>query len=436
MGLGPSTIGILGIGVLILLFLSRVPVAFAMGIMGFVGFSYLASLSAGLNMIAIDMFQVFSSYNLTVVPLFVLMGCIAFRIGMSKRIFDASYVVLGNMRGGLTIASILGSAAFSAICGSTNATAAAMGSVALPQMKRYNYDDSLATGCVASAGTLGILIPPSALLIIYGIITEQSIGKLFVAGVLPGLLLAFAFVVTIFIICSRNPKLGPPGPATTLRQKIASFPALIEVIIIFVVVLGGLMTGWFSATQAGAAGAGAVALMGLARRNLTWKNLIEAAQDTLLITCMVMFVIFGATIFGRFMAVAQLPFMLSSWIADLSLPPILIMILIILIHIVGGCFMDGLALIMLTVPILFPTVLALGYDPIWFGVIITLIVEMGAITPPVGINVYVIKGIAPDVPLEKIFRGIFPFLYALIIVSIILVIFPKIATFLPGFVTY
>jgi tripartite ATP-independent transporter DctM subunit len=214
------------------------------------------------------------------------------------------------------------------------------------------------------------------------------------------------------------------------------FPALIEVLIIFAIVLGGLMTGWFSATQAGGAGAGAVALFGLIRRNLTWRNLVEAAEDTLLITCMVMFVIFGATLFGRFMAVTQIPFMLSSWIGHLPLPPALIMILIVIIHIIGGCFMDGLALIMLTVPILFPTVIALGYDPIWFGVIITLIVEMGAITPPVGINVYVIKGIAPDVPLEKIFKGIFPFLYALIVVTIILIIFPTIVTFLPGFVTY
>jgi C4-dicarboxylate transporter, DctM subunit len=432
----PASLGALGIVILVGLFLSRVPVAFAMGIMGFAGFSYLTSLNAGMDMIPIDMFQVFSSYNLTVVPMFVLMGCIAFRIGMSKSIFDASYVILGNMRGGLTIASILGSAAFAAICGSTSATAAAMGTVALPQMKRYKYDDSLATGCVAAAGTLGILIPPSALLIIYGIITEQSIGKLFVAGILPGLLLAVAFIVTIFIICSRNPMLGPPGPATTFKDKLRTVPALIEVIIIFAMVLGGLMTGWFSATQAGGAGAGTVALLGLVRRKLTWKSLIEAAEDTLYIACMVLFIVFGATLFGRFMAVTQIPFMLSSWLSGLPLPPILIMILIVMIHIIGGCFMDGLALIMLTVPILFPTVMALGYDPIWFGIIITLIVEMGAITPPVGINVFVIKGIAVDVALEKIFKGIFPFLCALVVVTIMLIIFPQIVTILPGFVAY
>jgi C4-dicarboxylate transporter, DctM subunit len=431
-----ASLGVLGIIILVMLFLARIPVAFAMGLMGFIGFSYLVSLNAALDMVAMDMFQVFSSYNLSVVPMFVLMGCIAFRIGMSKRIFDASYVVLGNMRGGLTIASILGSAAFAAICGSTSATAAAMGTVALPQMKRYHYDDSLATGCVASAGTLGILIPPSALLIIYGIIAEQSIGKLFIAGLLPGLLLAFAFIVTVSIICWRNPKLGPPGAATTLREKLSTFPALAEVAVIFALVLGGLMTGWFSATQAGGAGAGAVALLGLLQRGLTWSRLVEAAKDTLLITCMVMFVVFGAILFSRFMAVTQMPFMLSNWIRGLSLPPVFIMGFIVFIHLIGGCFMDGLALIMLTVPILLPTVLALGFDPIWFGIVVTLMVEMGAITPPVGINVYVIKGIAPDVPLETIFKGIFPFLWALILVTIILVLFPEIATFLPGFMTY
>lgn len=429
-------VGVVGIVILILLFTSRVPVAFAMGLMGFIGFSYLVSLSAGLDMIALDLFEIFSSYNLTVVPLFVLMGCIAFRIGMSRRIFDASYVLLGGVRGGLALASIMGSAAFAAICGSTNATAAAMGTVALPQMKRYNYADSLATGCVASAGTLGILIPPSALLIIYGIISEQSIGKLFIAGVIPGLILAFAFSGTVLMICWRKPELGPPGPATKFYEKLKTLPALIEVGVLFALVLGGLMTGWFSATQAGGAGAASVLLLGLLRRDLTVERLVEASRDTLLITCMVMFVLLGAILFGRFMAVSKIPFVLSGWIGGLALPPTLIIVLIIFLHLVGGCFMDGLAMIMLTVPILLPTVVALGYDPIWFGIIITLIVEMGAITPPVGINVYVIKGITPETPLQTIFKGIFPFLWALVLVAILLTLFPKIVTFLPGLISY
>jgi C4-dicarboxylate transporter, DctM subunit len=432
----PVAVGVSGIIILILLFTSRVPVAFAMGIMGFLGFSYLVSLDAGLEIVAIDLFEIFSSYNLTVVPMFVLMGCLAFRIGMSRRIFDASYVLLGSVRGGLALASILGSAAFAAICGSTNATAAAMGTVALPQMKRYHYADSLATGCVASAGTLGILIPPSALLIIYGIIAEQSIGKLFIAGVIPGLLLAFSYIVSVSVLCWRDPMLGPPGPPTTFTQKLKTMPALIEVAVLFSLVLGGLMTGWFSATQAGGAGAAAVGLLGLVQRRLTWKGLTDASRDTLLITCMVMFVLFGAILFGRFMAVTKIPFILSGWIGGLAIPPTLVIILVIFMHLIGGCFMDGLAMIMLTVPILLPTVIALGYDPIWFGIMITLIVEMGAITPPVGINVYVIKGIVPDIPLQTIFKGIFPFLWALIAVAILLTLFPQIVTFLPSIISY
>lgn len=355
---------------------------------------------------------------------------------MSKRIFDASYVLLGSVKGGLALASILGSAAFAAICGSTNATAAAMGTVALPQMKRFGYADSLAAGCVASAGTLGILIPPSALLIIYGIISEQSIGKLFIAGLIPGMILALSFTVVVWITCWREPQLGPPGPSTTFMQKVNTLPALIEVAVLFALVLGGLMTGWFSATQAGGAGAAAVLLLGFVRRGLTKEKLVDASKDTLLITCMVMFVLLGAILFGRFMAVSKIPFVLSGWIGELALPPTLIIILIIFIHLIGGCFMDGLAMIMLTVPILLPTVVALGYDPIWFGIIITLIVEMGAITPPVGINVYVIKGIASEIPLHTIFKGIFPFLWALVVVSILLTVFPQIVTFLPRFVTY
>ena len=430
------TIGSIGIAALLVLFMLRVPVAFAMALVGLVGFGTLVSPGAALNMMAIDLFETFSSYNLTVIPLFVLMGAIAFKMGMSKRIFDATYTFFGRMRGSLALATIFGSAAFAAICGSTNATAAAMGTVALPQMKRYQYDDALATGCVASAGTLGILIPPSALLIIYGIIAEQSIGKLFVAGIIPGVILATAFVVTVWIVCWRNPDLGPRGSATSWSEKFGSVPALAEVTLLFALVLGGLMTGWFSATQAGGAGAGAVLLLGVVQRRLTLSGLVEAAKDTLLITCMVMFVVAGAVLFGRFMAVTRIPFLLVGWVGGLDLPPAVIMLLIIGIHIIGGCFMDGLAMIMLTVPILLPTVIALGYDPIWFGIIVTLITEMGAITPPVGINVYVIKGIAADVPLETIFRGIFPFLWALIAVATFLTFFPKVVTFLPGIVSY
>ena len=434
--MSPVTVGLVGIFVLILLFLIEFPVAFAMAFVGILGFGYLVSFSAGLEMLAIDIFENFSSYNLTVIPMFVFMGSIAFRIGMSNRLFDASYTLLGKMRGGLAIASIMACAGFAAICGSTNATAAAMGTVALPQMKRYKYDDSLATGCVASAGSLGILIPPSALLIVYGIIAEQSIGKLFIAGILPGLLLAGLFFITVVILCARKPALGPAGFATTLRQKLVALTSAIEVLILFLLVIGGLFTGWFSPTQAGGAGAAGVLILGLIKRKVTWKNFVEAGKDTLLITCMVMFIVTGAMIFSHFIAVTKIPFLLSDWVSSLPIPPMAIMGLIVLLHLIGGCFMDGFALIVLTVPILLPVVEGLGFDLIWFGILIVLIVEMGTITPPVGINVYVIKGVAQDIPLETIFKGIFPFLAALIAAAIILIIFPQIVTFLPSFATY
>ena len=434
--MNPVVIGILGVFLLLLLLTLEFPVAFAMGFVGVLGFAYLVSSGAALEMLAIDLFENFSSYNLTVIPMFVFMGCVAFRIGMSARLFDASHAIFGKVRGGLAIATIMACAAFAAICGSTNATAAAMGAVSIPQMKRYNYDDSLATGCVAAAGSLGILIPPSALLIVFGIMAEESIGKLFIAGLLPGILLAGLFVAAVKILCAVNPELAPAGPSTSMRQKLTAISAVGEVLLIFLLVLGGLFTGWFSPTQAGGAGAAGVILLGLIRRKLSWKGFIEAGEDTLMITCMVMFIVAGAIIFGHFIAVTKIPFILSDWVAQLNMPPMIIIGLIVLIHLIGGCFMDGFALIVLTVPIMLPMVRALGIDIYWFGVIIVLIVEMGTITPPVGVNVYVIRGVAPDVPLETIFKGIFPFLAALVVAVVLLMIFPQIATFLPHYATY
>lgn len=432
----PVTVGILGILILIFLFVIEVPVAFAMIMVGIAGFGYLVSPYAALEMLAMDLFENFSSYNLTVIPMFVFMGCLAFEIGMSRSLFDASHALFGKVRGGLAMATILACAGFAAICGSTNATAAAMGAVSLPHMKRYGYNDSLATGSVAAAGSLGILIPPSALLIVFGIITEESIGKLFIAGIFPGLLLAVLFILTIALICARNPALAPTGEPTTMRQKFRAILATAEVLVLFFLVLGGLFTGWFSPTQAGGAGAAGVLILGLLRRKLTLKAFLSAGKDTLLITCMVMFIVAGAMVFGHFIAVTEIPFRLSDWVSGLDLPPMVIMAIIVLVHLIGGCFMDGFALIVLTVPILLPLIHSLGIDIYWFGIITVLIVEMGTITPPVGVNVYVIKGVAGDVPLETIFKGIFPFLLALIVGVAILMVFPQIATFLPSFTSY
>jgi tripartite ATP-independent transporter DctM subunit len=311
-----------------------------------------------------------------------------------------------------------------------------MGKIALPEMKKHNYDNALATGTVAAAGTLGILIPPSTILIVYGILTEESIGKLFIAGVFPGLLLSLFYAATVVLLCLRNPDLGPPGAPTNWREKLRATTGIIEAVILFLLAIGGLFLGWFSPTQAGAIGAGGALLIGLGRRQLSWKKFFEAGKDGLRTACMVLFIITGAVIFGHFMAISTIPFVLADWIGQLPMPPMGVMGVIIFIYFIGGFFMDSMALIVVTIPIFFPVVMKLGFDPIWFGVIVVLVAEMGVITPPVGVNVFVIKGIAPDIPLHIIFRGIFPFLGALIILTVLLMIFPGIATFLPSLVSY
>jgi len=432
----PVTIGLIGIVVLVVIFLLGMPVGFAMPFVGLAGFCYLVSPGAGLSILARDVFANFSSYSLTVIPMFVFMGSIAFASGMSRRLYDTGYTMFGQMRGGLAMATIAACAGFAAMCGSTNATAAAMGRVSLPEMKRYHYDDSLATGSVAAAGSLGILIPPSTIFIIYGILTGESIGKLFVAGIFPGLLLATLFIAVVSLLCLRNPNLAPPGAPTSWKEKLAGLTGVIEMLVLFALVIGGLFLGWFSPTQAGAAGAAGALLIGLVRRQLTWQGFLFAIKDALRITCMVMVIVTGAIVFGHFMAVAKIPLVLADWVGGLLLPTTAIMGLIVLMYLIGGCFMDALALITLTIPVIFPLVLTMGFDPIWFGVIIVLVTEIGVITPPVGVNVYVIKGIAEGVPLETIFKGILPFLGALIIAVGILMAFPQIATFLPSLATY
>ncbi len=434
--MSPEMTGLVGIGCLILLFMLSMPVAFAMTFIGFVGFAYLMDFHSAQVLLAQDIFETFSSYPLSVIPMFILMGSFAYASGMSNRLYTTNYKWMGGVRGGLTIATVLACSGFAAICGSTAATAATMGKIALPEMKKYGYDDQLATGTVAAAGTLGILIPPSTILIIYGILAEQSIGKLFIAGIIPGVLLSLSFVITVIVLCLRNPELGPPGPATTWAEKIKSISGIFEAILLFLVTIGGLFLGWFSPTQAGAIGATGALVIGLFRKQLSLKKIYDAGRDGVLTGCMVLLIITGATVFGHFMAVTNIPFALADWVDSLKLSPILIMWIIILIYFFGGFFMDSMALIVVTMPIFFPVVQRLNFDPIWFGVIVVLVAEMGVITPPVGVNVFVIQGIAPDTPLETIFKGIMPFLLALFVVTALIVIFPQLATFLPGLVRY
>jgi C4-dicarboxylate transporter, DctM subunit len=430
--MSPTEIGIIGVLVLVLLLFSEMPVGFVMAVVGVVGFGFVVNFTSGLGLLARDVFDVFSSYGLTVVPLFVLMGQISFYSGISRRLYDSAHVIMGSRKGGLAMATVAACAFFSAICGSTNATAATMATVTLPEMKRHNYDMGLATGTVAAAGSLGILIPPSVIFIVYGIMTEQSIGKLFAAGILPGILLSSLFLLTIHIQVLRNPALAPAGPRTGLGEKFRSFKGFGETLIIFVMVMGGIFFGFFTPTEAGAIGAFLTLLIALSRRQLTWEGFKMSLATTTRISCMVMVIVAGAVIFGHFMAVTRLPFDLADWVAGLPLPRHAIMFVIIMVYLIGGCFMDALGMIMLTIPIFYPVAQALGFDPIWFGVVIVLVTEMGVITPPVGINVYVVYGVARDVPLGRIFKGALPMLLALLICNLLIIFFPQIALFLPG----
>jgi len=434
--MNPIHVGIIGILVLIALLFLNFPVAFCMALVGLVGFAYLVSPAAALNIIIKDFYSVFSSYDLTVVPLFVFMGQILFYAGLSRKLYDAAFTWLGHLKGGLAMATVGACAFFASICGSTNATAATMASVALPEMKRLNYRDELATGTVAAGGSLGILIPPSTIFIVYGIMTEQSIGKLFMAGILPGILLSILFMLTIYIWVTLRPEIAPRVEKQGWKKRFMSLSGLVEVVVLFILVMGGLFLGVFTPTEAGAVGAFGGVLIPLVSGQLSWKGFVEGLYSSTRTTCMILMIVAGATVFGHFLAVTRIPSTLSGWVAGLPLPAWGIMLVIMFFFLIGGCFMDALGMILLTIPIFYPVAVAIGYDPIWFGVVIVLVTELGVITPPVGINVYVVSGIAKDVPLEVIFKGAFPFVLALCAYLIIMLLFPQIALYLPSFVAY
>ena len=435
--MNPTLIGIIGIVLMVSVFMTRMPVAYVMAMVGFLGFSTMVSITGGLNLLAKDFYEVFSSYGLTTVPLFILMGQLAFNAGISRRLYDTAYKSLGNTRGGLAIATVSACTAFGAVCGSSPATAATMATVGLPEMKRFKYADELAAGAVASGGGLGMIMPPSVVLIIYGILTEQSIGRLFAAGILPALLVTGLFIIAIVIWCAFSPRQGPRGESFSWREKIKALSGMGETLAVFGLVMGGLFFGWFTPTEAAAVGAFGVLVVSMVRKQMTWKGFVDALYETLRTSCMVMMLVAGAVVFGKFLAVTRIPFNVASWIGGFDLPPLLILGMVVLVYFIGGCFMDSLALVMLTVPVFYPLIIDLGYDPIWFGIIIVMVTEMGVITPPVGINVYVVYGVARGLPgggmpLESIFKGITPFMVAVLIGIVILALFPEIILFLPN----
>jgi len=430
----PIITGIIGIILFFLLLSIKIPIALAMAMVGLGGFACLISPAAAFQMTASEIYSVFSSYSLSVIPMFIWMGFLAYHSGIGGNLFHLAYKLLGHLPGGLAVATQATCALFGAVCGSNTATAATIGTIALPEMRKYHYNDSLSTASVAAGGALGVLIPPSIIFIVYGIATEQSIGRLFLAGILPGILLMSLYMITIYILAARRPELGPPGPKAPWRERIVALRGgLLEVLIIFTVSLCGLIAGWFTPTEAGAVGAAGVLLVALLEHRLNWEQFVRSLADTTRTAAMIMLLVAGATVFGRFIAVSRLPFALADWAGSLPLPSFLILTVVFLIYLVLGCFIDALALVLLTVPIFFPLVVdVLGYDPVWFGVIIVMVVAMGIITPPVGMNVYIIKGVAKDIPLEVIFKGIWPFLAALAVCFFLLTLFPQIATFLPS----
>lgn len=434
--MSPTTIGVIGIVLMVAVFMTRMPVAYVMAMSGVIGFAVLSSIQGGLNLLAKDFYEVFSSYGLTTIPLFILMGQLAFNSGISTKLYSSAYKFLGHTRGGLAIATVAACTAFGAVCGSSAATAATMATVGLPEMRKFGYSDILAAGSVASGGGLGMIMPPSVVLIIYGILTEQSIGKLFMAGIIPALLVTVLFIITIMIWCFFRPEDGPRGEAFTWKEKIKSLAGMGETLLVFLLVIGGLFFGIFTATEAAGVGVIGVLAVALIFRQLTWKSFVDALYETLRTSCMIMMLVAGATVLGKFLAVTRIPYDIASLIGGFHLPPLLILAMVVMVYFIGGCFMDSLALVMLTVPVFFPLIVGLGFDPIWFGIIIVMVTEMGVITPPVGLNVYVVYGVARSlpggIPLESIFKGIAPFTLAVLVGTIILSVFPQLVLMLPN----
>jgi C4-dicarboxylate transporter, DctM subunit len=432
----PILIGSIGIIVLLIFFALGMPMAFSMALIGMVGFAYLVSPDAAFNLLPRDIFDQFTSYPLSVIPMFVMMGSYAFASGIGKKLFNTAYVILGRLPGGLAMATIAASAAFGAVCGSTAATTATIGKVAVPEMKKFHYTDTFALGTVAVAGGLGIMIPPSTSFIVYGILTEQSIGKLYISGIIPGIMLAILFITTVLVWCRRDPAAGPPGPSTTMAEKFVSLRGVGDGLLLFAVTMGGLFAGWFTPTQAGAIGSVGALIIGIITGELTWQRFIDATKDGLRISCMIMLLIAGATVFAHFITRTTMPFVLADYVGSLAVPAWVVMILILVFYFILGTFLDAMATIVLVIPILYPMVITLGYDPIWFGVMVTLLSMTAVVTPPDGVNVYVVKAIARDVPIATIFKGTIPYLIPFSVGTILLLVFPQLATFLPRFITY
>ncbi|MCB2225884.1 MAG: TRAP transporter large permease subunit [Desulfarculaceae bacterium] len=424
--------GLLFVGLMLLLMFLRMPIAYCMAITGLQGLWYLKGIASTLPLVGMGPWMAASEWNFAVIPAFILMGMFAFYSGISKDLFDSGYKWLGHQPGGLALTTITACGGFAAICGCSTTTAATMSTIALPEMRRFNYKDSLSASTIAAGGTLGILIPPSIGFMIYGVMTEQSIGELFMAGFIPGLLLMALFLSSIYVRCKINPALGPCGPAFNLKQKIRGLRNTWQMLLLFMVVIGGLYFGVFGPNEAGAVGAIGALFIGLMSRRLSWEKIKLSLLATGELTAMIFMILMCVKVLSYFIALTKIPFLLPNLIVSYSLSPYWILLLILVLYLILGCLMNIIPMMILTLPIIYPAVIQAGFDPIWFGVMMVIMMEMGQITPPVGINVFVISGCAPDIPMVKIFKGVIPFILMQIFMMIVLTIFPQIATFLPN----
>ena len=425
------TVGCVALVALLVLFFTGLELPFCMILVGFAGFTYLVNFKAATHMMAKDFYDVFVSYGYTVFPLFIFMGQVAFASGMAKKLYDTAYRFVGHIPGGLAMATVGGATAFKALCGSAVATAATFSSVAIPEMDRYSYSKTLSTGLVAVVGTLGCLIPPSVYLILYGLITEQSIGKLFLAGIVPGLAIALLFVFTIYGWAKINPALAPAGEKSTWKQRLSSLPEVVVVLAVFMLMIVGLLQGFFTPTEAGSVGTMAVLLLVLITRRLGFKAYVKATQDAMRTACMILLLIGGSAILGHFITITNIPQIIADWASNLPINRNLVIIMICFAYLIGGSFIDDLAFMILATPIFFPAVLKLGFDPIWFGIMIGIVQMVGIVIPPVASAVFIVHKLSKT-PMATVYKGVVPFLIGMVIVAALLFLFPQLALFLPG----
>lgn len=424
-------IGLLGIVLLLILFGCGVELGFAMAIVGFAGFTYLQSFDSALIILGRDFLDVLSSYGYTVFPLFILMGQIANNAGIAGRLYDASYKFLGHIPGGLAMATVAAATAFKAICGSSTATAATFSSVAVPEMEKRGYDKRLSTGIVATVGTLGAILPPSVNLIIYCVITEQSIGKLFIAGIIPGLMIAFMYMLTIYVWGKFNPLVAPIGEKSAWVDRLKTLPELAWIFVIFILVVGGIMKGFFTPTEAGSVGFVGVLLLAFAKKARSFKTYVRSFHEAIRTACMIFMLLAGSFILGRFIAITNIPQAVAEWVTLLNINRYLTMVIILIIYQIGGSFIEDLAFLILATPIFYPAMIKLGFDPLWIGIILGVNLMIGVVLPPMAIVVFVVKNIT-GVPMHVIYKGVYPFLAAMVLAMVILFFFPGIALWLPS----